>query len=67
MNIKLLNNCLQAIFADGEIETWGGGKGVGVEDIRGIERRQNSGHSGGWIIDSNIQRLNLLLACKEMK
>lgn len=62
-----MNNCPQAIFADGEIETWGGGKGVGVKDIWGMERKQNSGHSGGWRIDSNIQGLNSLLACKEMK
>lgn len=67
MNIELLNNCSQAIFGDGEIEGWGGGKRVGGKDIRGMARRQNGGCSGGWRTDSSIQGLNSLLACKEMK
>lgn len=34
-----MNNCSQAMFSDGEIERWGGGKRVGGKDIRGIGKR----------------------------
>lgn len=66
-NIEHLNNCSQAIFGDGEIRGWGGGKSVGGKNIRGRERRQKGRRSGGWRTDSSIQGLNSLLACKEMK
>ena len=67
MNIKLLNNCSEEIFGGGEIEGCGGRKRVGGKDIRGMRRRQNGGHGGGWRTDSSIQGLNSLLGRKEMK